>query len=322
MGSKWQLLSKSVFLLQYRLKELLRQEERETDAKRLKEFVEDYDDERDDSLYYRGRELQQRLAERVREADADSMDREKEADELAELKNKIFSGEFENPSLEYEKARREIEKLYEPRILINVNQDSVAGNTAVRGKQAASAAGESGTPSNLSSGGQKQRKNPSSSESYDPNLAGHNEDSISNDDHASMADTASNASGGYAKNNNNEKSLSSRQNSISRQNSESRDSLSHIHTPTQSAMLNDQGSGSGSGSGPGSAHDAHLPSATPPMTMPLISLTLGNNLKKKKIEATGVFVNDDDNDENINPKKRKLVPLGKYLSPLIISSFS
>lgn len=241
----------------------------------------------------------------MREADADSKDREKEADELAELKTKIFSGEFENPSLEYEKARREIDKLYEPRILINVNLEAAAAATSATSaghqrKQAASAAGEG------ANNGQKQRKL-HSSDSYDPEMAGHNDDSLSNDGHGSMADTASNASG-YAKNNNNDKSLSSSHpNSLSRQNSESRDSLAHIHTPTQSErereMLNDQGAG----------HDAHhLPSATPPMTMPLISLTLGNNLKKKKIEATGVFVNDDDNDENINPKKRKLVPLGGF----------
>lgn len=274
---------------------MLRQEERETDAKRLKEFVEDYDDERDDSLYYRGRELQQRLAERVREADADSKDREKEAEELAELKSKFFSGEYENPSLEFEKARLEIEKLYEPRILINVNQEPPAAATSSvhQRKQAASVPGEDDE-------GQKQRQKSQQLDSYDPDMAGTNDDdSISNDDRASMADTASNASGVYAKNNNNDQSLS---NSLSRHNSESRDSLAQIHTPTQSAILNDQESG----------HDAILPSATPPMTMPLISLTLGNNLKKKKIEATGVFVNDDDNDENINPKKRKLVPLGEF----------
>jgi len=157
----------------------------------------------------------------VREADADSKDREKEADELAELKSKFFTGEYENPSLEFEKARREIEKLYEPRILINVNLEAAAAATAAghQRKQAASAAGEGD--------GLKQRQKSQQLDSYDPDMAGMNDDdSISNDDHGSMADTASNASGGYAKNNNNDKSLS---NSLSRQNSESRDSLAQIH---------------------------------------------------------------------------------------------
>lgn len=55
-------------------------------------------------IYYRGRELQKRLAERVKEAEADSRDRQKEKEEIEELKNKIFSGEHEDPSAEFEKV--------------------------------------------------------------------------------------------------------------------------------------------------------------------------------------------------------------------------
>lgn len=108
-------------------KEISREEVREREAKRLKEFLEDYDDERDDPKYYklvkfcltislffriliifywifRGKELQRRLAERVREADSDLKDREKEKAELEELKNKVFSSELENPNEEFEKV--------------------------------------------------------------------------------------------------------------------------------------------------------------------------------------------------------------------------
>lgn len=304
--------------MQYRLKELVRQEEREKDAKRLKEFVEDYDDERDDALYYRGRELQQRLAERVREADADSKDREKEADELAELKNKIFSGEFENPSQEYEKARREIEKLYEPRILINVNlesaqrreQEQLPGQQQEQDRRKHQQQPMADAFDILESDAIAAGVGVSSVPGAPPS-----EDSLStNDDRASMADTVSNASCySHLKNSNNNNINNNNNNqsaeSVSRQNSESRDSLSHILTPTM--MESDHGGGSSGGAAASAAADA-ASSATPPMSMPLISLTLGNNLKKKKIEATGVFVNDDDNDENINPKKRKLVPLGEY----------
>ena len=35
-------------------------------ARKLKEFLEDYDDERDDPKFYKGRELQRRLADRYR----------------------------------------------------------------------------------------------------------------------------------------------------------------------------------------------------------------------------------------------------------------
>ena len=45
-------------------KEKRKLEEQEREARKLKEFLEDYDDERDDSKFYRGRELQRRLADR------------------------------------------------------------------------------------------------------------------------------------------------------------------------------------------------------------------------------------------------------------------
>lgn len=54
--------------------------------------------------YFRGRELQRRLADRVREADADAKDRAREQEELEELKSKIFSGEYDNPTQEFEKV--------------------------------------------------------------------------------------------------------------------------------------------------------------------------------------------------------------------------
>ena len=48
----------------YSTKEKRKQEEQEREARKLKEFLEDYDDERDDAKFYRGRELQRRLADR------------------------------------------------------------------------------------------------------------------------------------------------------------------------------------------------------------------------------------------------------------------
>jgi RNA-binding protein 25 len=36
----------------------------EREGRKLKEFLEDYDDEKDDVKYYRGRELARRLADR------------------------------------------------------------------------------------------------------------------------------------------------------------------------------------------------------------------------------------------------------------------
>ena len=48
----------------YTFKEKKKSEEQEREGRKLKEFLEDYDDERDDPKFYKGRELQRRLAER------------------------------------------------------------------------------------------------------------------------------------------------------------------------------------------------------------------------------------------------------------------
>ena len=48
-----------------RLKERKKVEEMEREGRKLKEFLEDYDDERDDPKFYKGRELQRRLADRL-----------------------------------------------------------------------------------------------------------------------------------------------------------------------------------------------------------------------------------------------------------------
>jgi hypothetical protein len=45
---------------------------------------------------------------------------------------------------------------------------------------------------------------------------------------------------------------------------------------------------------------------------PIISLNLNANVKKKRLEVKDVFnMNDDENEDQNGPKKRKLVPLGE-----------
>jgi RNA-binding protein 25 len=56
------------------------------------------------SLYIRGRELQRRLAEREKEIEQDGRDRQREKEELEELKTKIFSEEHDDPSAEFERV--------------------------------------------------------------------------------------------------------------------------------------------------------------------------------------------------------------------------
>lgn len=101
-----------------------REEEREREAKRLKEFLEDYEDDRDDPKYYKGKELQRRLSDRLREADSDAKERVREQEELEELKTKIFTGEFVDPSEEFERQKRQRESLYKPKLLIDMKLEA------------------------------------------------------------------------------------------------------------------------------------------------------------------------------------------------------
>jgi len=96
-------------------KEKKKGEETEREARKLKEFLEDYDDERDDPKFYKGRELQRRLADREREAEKDAEDRKRELDEISELKSQIFSDpKLSDPASEFQKRLQEREQQFLP----------------------------------------------------------------------------------------------------------------------------------------------------------------------------------------------------------------
>lgn len=85
--------------------------------------------------------------------------------------------------------------------------------------------------------------------------------------------------------------------------SESRDT----HLNTNSSIHNDEDSRSSMRS----TKSINSPGAgTPPVTAPVISLNLGANAKKKRLEVKDIFNNDEDSEDVNGPKKRKLVPLG------------
>jgi len=87
----------------------------EREGRKLKEFLEDYDDERDDPKFYKGRELQRRLADREREAGKDSEDRRRELDEIEELKSEIFSDpKLADPASEFQRRLQERERQFLP----------------------------------------------------------------------------------------------------------------------------------------------------------------------------------------------------------------
>ncbi|XP_017477161.1 PREDICTED: RNA-binding protein 25-like [Rhagoletis zephyria] len=254
-------------------------EEREKEAKRLKEFVEDYDDERDDHKYYKGRELQRRLGDRVREADLDAKDRNKEQEELEELRNKIFSGEYENPTQEYERAKKEHEKLYKPQILIDVNLENLQRKEREKERIREKLQSIESNRHILDVNSNDEGEMNALAKSYSI-------ESISNEDANSRPNSASNIEIHY-----------------SRHGSESRDCISSVNAHAGNSTP------SGSLQSLGNSRSQTTDATTTPTQAPVITLNLGANSKKKKIESTGVFNADEDVDDESSSKRRKLVPL-------------
>lgn len=109
-------------LAKERSKKQMIEQERERNAKKLKEFLEDYDDEKDDQKYYKGRELQKRIELREKEIEEDGRDRQKEKDELEAIREKIYSSDFKDPELEFAKVLKAREEMYKPKLLIDVTE--------------------------------------------------------------------------------------------------------------------------------------------------------------------------------------------------------
>ena len=71
-------------------KEVKRLEMMDREGKKLREFLEDYDDDRDDDRYYKSDKLESRMIDREREAQRDEEDRQREKEEVEELKAQIL----------------------------------------------------------------------------------------------------------------------------------------------------------------------------------------------------------------------------------------
>lgn len=55
----------------------------------MRQFLEDYDDRRDDQAFFKGAQLERRLKIREKEIEADTKDRAREREELEELKKRL-----------------------------------------------------------------------------------------------------------------------------------------------------------------------------------------------------------------------------------------
>ncbi|XP_059164253.1 RNA-binding protein 25-like [Physella acuta] len=101
-------------------KENEREEERKSEeareARRLKEFLEDYDDLRDDPKFYKGSGLMRRLKEREKEKELDNRDRQREKEEFEEIKRKLFDEGHPDAETEVARMEREREEHLLPRL--------------------------------------------------------------------------------------------------------------------------------------------------------------------------------------------------------------
>ncbi|PIO76218.1 PWI domain protein [Teladorsagia circumcincta] len=115
-------------------KQYEREERREKDrrrdilkeAKKLKHFLEDYDDEKDDPKYYKSSSLFQRKRDFEREREADSKDRLREQQEIEELRKQILAENKDVQDVDEEARRRHFEK--EEAALRRLREDSGSPN--------------------------------------------------------------------------------------------------------------------------------------------------------------------------------------------------
>ncbi|XP_071025189.1 RNA-binding protein 25-like [Oncorhynchus clarkii lewisi] len=99
-------------------KENQREEERRhemtKEGKRLKEFLEDYDDDRDESKYYRGSALQKRLRDREKETELDERDRKREKEEHDQIRQRLLAEGHPDPEAELQRMEEEAERRRQP----------------------------------------------------------------------------------------------------------------------------------------------------------------------------------------------------------------
>jgi RNA-binding protein 25 len=85
-------------------KEIQRKKILQKEAKKLRQFLEDYDDEKDDSMHYKASNLEKKLKLREKEIESDNKDRLKEKEELEELKKKLIDKGLDNAETEAQRV--------------------------------------------------------------------------------------------------------------------------------------------------------------------------------------------------------------------------
>lgn len=111
-------------------KEKDRKKTMQKEGKRLKLFLEDYDDEKDDPKYYKSSQFFQRKRDYEREREADQKDRLQEQQEIEELKKQIMeeANNDQTINVEEEAKKRHKQKFQEDEALRKMRADSGSPN--------------------------------------------------------------------------------------------------------------------------------------------------------------------------------------------------
>ncbi|UMM34510.1 hypothetical protein L5515_007556 [Caenorhabditis briggsae] len=109
-------------------KEKDRQKSVQKEAKRLKIFLEDYDDERDDSKYYKSSQFFQRKRDYEKEREADQKDRLQEIQEIEELKKQIMAEAANDTSINVEEEAKKRHQIKEDEARRRMRADSGSPN--------------------------------------------------------------------------------------------------------------------------------------------------------------------------------------------------
>ncbi|CAJ0577015.1 unnamed protein product, partial [Mesorhabditis spiculigera] len=107
-------------------KEQQRRRDVQKEAKKLRHFLEDYDDEKEDGKYYKGGSLFQRTRDYEREKEQDALDRKREQQEIEELKKQLIA-EGKDGELAEEEAKKR-HRQQEEEALRKLREDSGSPN--------------------------------------------------------------------------------------------------------------------------------------------------------------------------------------------------
>lgn len=212
--------------------------------------------------------------------------------ELEELKTKIFSGEYDNPTQEFERIKKQREEMYKPKILIDVNLEQEKQREREIQRER-----ERDVERQNIKDREKAQKERYVEAKASRELASLDAEPIESTDSSNDAVSPLNPH---------------HNNSDRHRVSDSHDTHSNIN-----GLDMDEDSRSSVRSAKSS--NSPISAETPPSIAPGISLNLNANAKKKRIEVKDIFNSEDDSEDINGPRKRKLVPLGevtkkKYLN--------